>query len=166
MQFKSKYRCFMPSSKLHLSGTASNQQNSALSAPKYEYEVIIYDIAQHVPINWITNSTAYMERSLCRFITRPEHLIGRHSYLPANWMSFVRWSPDQWVSQCFVIECYRSFYCALFCVFMTRVSPISLCAEHRAPVVQGIFSPPRRPHRLWAPPSLLSKGYGGLFPRW
>jgi hypothetical protein len=31
-----------------------------------------------------------------------------------------------------VIECYRSFYCALFCVFMTRVSqcPISLRSEH------------------------------------
>jgi hypothetical protein len=34
-------------------------------------------------------------------------------YLPANWRSCIRWSPDQWVSQC-----YRSFYCALFCVFM------------------------------------------------
>jgi hypothetical protein len=24
-------------------------------------------------------------------------------------------SPDQWVSQCHAIECFRSFYCALFC---------------------------------------------------
>jgi hypothetical protein len=37
-------------------------------------------------------------------------------YLLANWRSFVRWSPDQWVSQYYAIECYRSFYCALFCL--------------------------------------------------
>jgi hypothetical protein len=67
-----------------------------------------------------------------RHIRRPEHLIGRHWYLPANWRSFIRWSPDQSVSQCYAIDCGRSFYCALFCVFMTRVSqcPISLRAEH------------------------------------
>jgi hypothetical protein len=37
----------------------------------------------------------------------------------------------QWVSQCYAIE-FDSFYCALFCVFMTRVNqgPISLRAEH------------------------------------
>jgi hypothetical protein len=66
--------------------------------------------------------------SLCRLIRRPEHLIGRHWYLPANW----RWSPHQWVSQCYVIECYRSFYCALLCVFMTHVSQceIGLRSEH------------------------------------
>jgi hypothetical protein len=74
----------------------------------------------------------YIGCSLCRLITRPEHLIGRRWYLPANWSSFIRWSPDHWVSQCYAIECYRSFYCALFCVFMTRVCqcPISLRAEH------------------------------------
>jgi hypothetical protein len=57
--------------------------------------------------------------------------IGRHWYLPAKWRSFIRWTPDQWVSQCYAIECDKSFYCALLCVFMTRVSqcPISLRAE-------------------------------------
>jgi hypothetical protein len=77
----------------------------------------------------------YIECSLCRLIRRPEHPIGRHWYLPANWRSLIRCSPDQWVSQCYAIERYRSFYCALFCVFMTRVSqcPISLRSEH--PVV-------------------------------
>jgi hypothetical protein len=74
----------------------------------------------------------YIECLLCRLIRRPEHLIGRHWHLPANWRSFIRWSPDQWVSQCYAIECYRNFYCALFCIFMTRVSecPMSLRSEH------------------------------------
>jgi hypothetical protein len=33
----------------------------------------------------------------------------------------------------------------------------------RVPVGSGIFSSPRLPDRLWAPPSLLSNGYCGLF---
>jgi hypothetical protein len=70
--------------------------------------------------------------SFCRLIRRREHLISRHWCLPANWRLFIRWSPDQWVSQCYAIECDRNFCCALFCVFMTRVSqcPISLRAKH------------------------------------
>jgi hypothetical protein len=31
------------------------------------------------------------------------------------------------------------------------------------PVGSRIFSSPRRPDRLWGPPSLLPNGYGGLF---
>jgi hypothetical protein len=70
--------------------------------------------------------------SFFRLIRRPEHLIGRHCYLPANWRSFIWWSPDQCVSHCYAIVCDRNFYCALFCVFMTHVSKcsISLRAEH------------------------------------
>jgi hypothetical protein len=35
----------------------------------------------------------------------------------------------------------------------------------RVPVGARIFSSPRRPDRLWGPPSLLSNGYWGRFPQ-
>jgi hypothetical protein len=35
----------------------------------------------------------------------------------------------------------------------------------RVPVGASIFSSPRRPDRVWGPPSLLSNGYWGLFSR-
>jgi hypothetical protein len=50
----------------------------------------------------------YIGCSFCRLITRREHLIGRHWYLPANWKLFIRWSLDQWVSQCYTIYCLCS----------------------------------------------------------
>jgi hypothetical protein len=48
---------------------------------------------------WVIDKVACLwECSLCRLIRRPEHHIGRHCYLPTNWRSFIRWSPDQWIS--------------------------------------------------------------------
>jgi hypothetical protein len=71
--------------------------------------------------------------SFCRLIRGPEHLIGRHCGISrkTEGHSF-RWSPDLWVCQPYAIECDRSFYCALFCVSMIRVSqcPISLRSGH------------------------------------
>jgi hypothetical protein len=58
--------------------------------------------------------------------------MSRTSYRQTLWYLPANWSPDQWASQCYAIECDRSFYCALFCVFMPRMSqcPISLrCHE-------------------------------------
>jgi hypothetical protein len=73
----------------------------------------------NIPRNIMKNASGAdnVECSLCRLIRRSEHLIGRHWYLPANWRSFIRWSPEQWVSQCYAIECYRSFCCVLLCLY-------------------------------------------------
>jgi hypothetical protein len=35
----------------------------------------------------------------------------------------------------------------------------------RVPVGSKIFSSPRRPDRLWGPPTILSNGHRGPFPR-
>jgi hypothetical protein len=83
---------------------------------------------------WPYHMLKYIRCSFCRLIRHSEHLIGRHWYLPANWRSFIRWSPDQWVSQCCAIECDRSFYCALFCVFMTPVSQCPVCLHAENPL--------------------------------
>jgi hypothetical protein len=68
-------------------------------------------------------------------------LLDVQNILSANWKPFIRWSPDQRVSQ-FYAECPRSFCCALVCVFMTRVSkcPISLRSEHPiSTYLRGIY---------------------------
>jgi hypothetical protein len=59
--------------------------------------------------------------SFCSHVRRPAHLIARHWYLLANWRPFIRWSSEQWVSQCYVIECDRSFYCSLFLYLYVNV---------------------------------------------
>jgi hypothetical protein len=56
---------------------------------------------------------------------------------------------------------------------MSRDSAISIATGYwlddrgvgvRVPVGSRIFNSPCRPERLWGPPNLLSKGYGGSFP--
>jgi hypothetical protein len=48
-------------------------------------------------------------------------------------------SPDQCVSQCYAIECDRSFYCALFCAFMTRVK-VPFMALCKSIIIMDQFS--------------------------
>jgi hypothetical protein len=98
---------------------ATNVYWMLLSESEGQLRGLTYDMRNRVSIGLVC--------SLCR-------LIGQTLwYLSANWGSFIRWSYEQWVSQCCAIECSGSFYCALFCVFthMTLVSqcPISLRSE-------------------------------------
>jgi protein-S-isoprenylcysteine O-methyltransferase Ste14 len=89
-----------------------------------------------------THTRTHIKVSFCRLIRHPEYLIGRHWYLPVNWKSFIRWSSDLWVSHCYAIGCDRSFCCALFCVFMTRVSqcPLSLRSEQSLyPLLTSVY---------------------------
>jgi hypothetical protein len=45
---------------------------------------------------------------------RPDHL---------NWRSFIRWSPDHWVSQCYAIECeYKLLLCTVLRLYDSRES--------------------------------------------
>jgi hypothetical protein len=98
----------------------------------------------HLNLAWLRGKAS----SLCRFIRRPEHLIRRQWCLSANWRSFIWWSPDQ----CYAIECYRSYDCALFCVFMTRLSqcPISLRSVY--PGYEDIFCWMERGKRVFINP--------------
>jgi hypothetical protein len=111
-----------------------SQKTEIFLTPLKEFQISNVDedalcliLCAKIRLHWVHRIT---ECSLCR--TSYQQTLW---YLPADWMPFIRWSSEQWVSQCYVIECDRSFYCALFCVFMTRVSqcPISLRAEHLIP---------------------------------
>jgi hypothetical protein len=70
-----------------------------------------------------TLPTKYRGCSSCRISYRQTL---RH--LPENWRSFIRWSPDQWVSLCYATECYyRSFYCYVS-LWLVRVNFQWACA--------------------------------------
>jgi hypothetical protein len=59
-----------------------------------------------------------------------------------------------------------SYFSTPQCVFMAWCLVKLITIEGSSPC-RGweFFSSPSRPERLWGPPSLLSKGYGELFPR-
>jgi hypothetical protein len=71
-------------------------------------------------------------------------------------------------------SCWRDWYVTppnvnfhLFTRFATGYGLVDRGIRVWVAVGSRIFSPPRRPHRLWGPPNLLPNRYrgGGLFPR-
>jgi hypothetical protein len=56
-----------------------------------------------------------IQRSLCRLIRRPEHLIGRHWYLPPNWRSFIRRSVSQSVLRHRLWQ--KLLLCSVLCLY-------------------------------------------------
>jgi hypothetical protein len=60
-------------------------------------------------------------------------------YLPANWRSFIRWLPDQWVIQCYAIGCYKSLYCDLLCLYDSCESMSDQTAPHWTPDIISEF---------------------------
>jgi hypothetical protein len=76
------------------------------------------------------SSSRNIQCSFCRLIKTSRASYRQTLISPANWRSFIRWSPDKLVSQCYAIEYDRSFYCALFCVsfWLVWVKVQSACA--------------------------------------
>jgi hypothetical protein len=103
---------------------------------------------KHVKDNWMSTLSItldgvvkiYIGCSFCTLIRRPEHLIGTHCYLPANWRPFIWWSPDQ---------CYRSFCCALLLCFMTRLSQCPIQLARWTPVIILNINQELKIHWIW-----------------
>jgi hypothetical protein len=95
-------------------------------------ESVFLHISSHAAPHVTNCIVVYVECSLCRLIRCPEYLIGRHCGISRQTEDHSSGDHLLSVSQCYSIECDRGFYCALFCVFMPRVSqcPISLRSKH------------------------------------
>jgi hypothetical protein len=100
---------------------------------------------------------------------RPEHKIDSFTVICEPIVKKM-WEPGRLTTLWASTACYRDSF-----TFNSRDSVVGTATDYglddggvgvRVPVGSRIFSSPRRPDRLWDPPSLLSNGYWMLFPRW
>jgi hypothetical protein len=84
------------------------------------------------------------------------HFIDRHCYLPADWRSFIRWSPEQWVSlvpssviEASIVLCSASLWLVVFnvqsaCALNTRYTAICICVNQHSTTFYSapIITPP------------------------
>jgi hypothetical protein len=158
LNLQSKYMYLISSSKLHTSGSTSDQQKSAPSAPKTEYGVTIYNIARHAVINWITKTTAYSSRDSAVGIATGYGLDDLEVGVQVPLGSRIFSSPRR-----------PNRFCRPPCLLSNGTGGSGYGLDDlevgiQVPLGSRIFSSPRRPNRFWRPPCHLSNGTGGSYP--